>query len=414
MRADLWRVESFVMPSVSSPDDSAPAAKLCGASASRHGRVKLSRLEPPLEVSGGEAGESVAGSAQGSGANVASAHPSKQRKPNISDVAQTAGVSYQTVSRVLNNAPDVSAATRERIQQVIKDMGYRRSRTATALSTSRSTAIGILTDGSPRFGPVGTLLALEKVAREKGYFTTVVTVEEPYEDSIPKGLDTLDGIEVDGIIVIAPLLSMAEAVRAATIRVPVEMIAAGASSTPNLFTYSENQELGARMATQHLIDLGHTDIAHIAGSMDWFDGRVRKSGWEAALRDAGLELGLCLEGDWSPRSAYDTALQLIEEGNVPQAIFAASDHTALGLIRAFAESGIRVPEDVSVVGFDDVEGSEFFLPPLTTVRQDFASLAHASIEVLLGAIEGREVNRAPSEPTLVARRSAAPAQHRAR
>jgi DNA-binding LacI/PurR family transcriptional regulator len=354
----------------------------------------------------------VAGSARENDSKVATAHPSRPRKPNISDVAQTAGVSYQTVSRVLNNAPDVSAATRERVQQIIKDMGYRRSRTATALSTSRSTAIGILTDGSPRFGPVGTLMALEKVARQKGYFTTVVTVEEPYEDSVPKALDTLDEIEVDGIIVIAPLLSMADAVRGATIQVPVEMIAAGASSTPNLFTYSENQELGARMATQHLIDLGHTDIAHLAGSMDWFDGRVRKRGWEGALRDAGLSPGLCLEGDWSPTWAYETGLRLVEEGHVPQAIFAASDHTALGLIRALSESGLRVPEDVSVVGFDDVEGSEFFLPPLTTVRQDFAALAHASIEVLLGAIEGREVDRAPSQPTLVARKSAAPARRR--
>jgi DNA-binding LacI/PurR family transcriptional regulator len=354
----------------------------------------------------------VAGSASGKDAKVAPATPSRPRKPNIDDVAQVAGVSYQTVSRVLNNAPDVSAATRERIQQVIKDLGYRRSRTATALSTSRSTAIGILTDGSPRFGPVGTLMALEKVARQKGYFTTVVTVEEPYEDSVPKALDTLDEIEVDGIIVIAPLLSMAAAVRGAAIQVPVEMIAAGASSTPNLFTYSENQELGARMATQHLIDLGHTDIAHFAGSMEWFDGRVRKRGWEGALRDAGLSMGLCLEGDWSPTWAYETALRLVQQRKVPQAIFAASDHTALGLIRALSESGIRVPEDVSVVGYDDIEGSDFFLPPLTTVRQDFTALAHASIEVLLGAIEGREVDRAPSEPTLVARRSAAPARRR--
>lgn len=339
-----------------------------------------------------------------------SVSPSRPRKPNISDVAQVAGVSYQTVSRVLNNAPDVSAATRERIQQVIKDLSYRRSRTATALSTSRSTAIGILTDGSPRFGPVGTLMALEKVARQKGYFTTVVTVEEPYEDSIPKALDTLDEIEVDGIIVIAPLLSMAAAVRGAAIQIPVEMIAAGVSSTPNLFTYSEDQELGARMATQHLIDLGHTDIAHIAGSMDWFDGRVRKRGWEAALRDAGLRPGVCLEGDWSPAWAYETGLRLAREGSLPQAIFAASDHTALGLIRALSESGIRVPEDVSIVGYDDVEGSDFFLPPLTTVRQDFTALATASIEVLLGAIEGHEVDRAPSVPKLVARRSAIPAR----
>ncbi|MGM9472430.1 LacI family DNA-binding transcriptional regulator [Pseudarthrobacter sp. YS3] len=333
------------------------------------------------------------------------AEPSR-RKPTINDVAQLAGVSFGTVSRVLNDAPDVSASTRERVLQIIKDIGYRRNRAATALVTSRSTSIGILSDGSPRFGPVGTLLALENVARKKGYAATVISVEKPYEDSVQDALDSLDDSGVGGIIVIAPVVDMAAAVWNATCRVPVEMIAAGASSTPNVFTYSENQELGARLATQHLIDLGHTDIAHIAGSMDWFDGRVRKRGWEAALRDAGLEPRLCIEGDWSPKWAYETALRLVREQKVPQAIFAASDHTALGLIRAFAENGIRVPEDVSVVGFDDIEGSDYFLPPLTTVRQDFTALALMSMEVLLGAMEGREVDRTPIAPTLVVRNSA--------
>lgn len=328
-----------------------------------------------------------------------------RRKPTINDVAQLAGVSFGTVSRVLNDAPDVSAATRQRVLQVIKDIGYRRNRAATALVTNRSTSIGLLSDGSPRFGPVGTLLALENVARKKGYGTTVLSVERPYEESVQAALDTLDDTGVGGIIVVAPLVDMASAVWNASCRVPVEMIAAGASSTPNVFTYSENQELGARLATQHLIDLGHTDIAHLAGSMDWFDGRVRKRGWEAALRDAGLPQGLCVEGDWSPGWAYETGLQLVREGKVPQAIFAASDHTALGLIRAFAENGIRVPNDVSVVGFDDIEGSDYFLPPLTTVRQDFTALALMSMEVLLGAMEGRDVDRTPIAPTLVVRNS---------
>lgn len=335
--------------------------------------------------------------------------PSARRKPSINDVARLAGVSYQTVSRVINDAPDVSEATRQRILKVIQEVGYRRNRTATALVTNRSTAIGILTDGSPRFGPVGTLMALEYVARQKGYSTTVITVEEPYEESVQTALDALDDIGVDGIIAIAPVVSMAAAVWNASVRVPVEMIAAGASSTPNVFTYSENQELGARMATRHLIDLGHTDIAHFAGSMDWFDGRVRKRGWETALREAGLKPGLCLEGDWSPGWAYEAGLELVRQGNIPQAIFAVSDHTALGLIRAFAKHGIRVPEDVSIVGFDDVEGSDFFLPPLTTVRQDFSALALASTEVLLGAIAGLEVDHTPGVPTLVIRQSTAPA-----
>jgi transcriptional regulator with XRE-family HTH domain len=133
------------------------------------------------------------------------ATPSR-RKPTINDVAQMAGVSFGTVSRVLNDAPDVSASTRERVLQIIKDIGYRRNRAATALVTSRSTSIGILSDGSPRFGPVGTLLALENVARKKGYATTVISVEKPYEESVQAALDSLDDSGVGGIIVIAPVV----------------------------------------------------------------------------------------------------------------------------------------------------------------------------------------------------------------
>lgn len=332
-----------------------------------------------------------------------------RRKPTINDVAQLAGVSFGTVSRVLNDAPDVSNSTRERVLKVIQDIGYRRNRTATALVTNRSTSIGILSDGSPRFGPAGTLMALENVARKKGYDTTVISVDKPYDSSVQAALDSLDDTGVGGIIVIAPVVEMAAAVRRASCRVPLEMIAAGESSTPNVFTYSENQELGARIATEHLIGLGHTNIAHFAGSMEWFDGRVRKRGWESALRDAGLAPGLCVEGDWTPGWAYQAGLQLVHGGKIPQAIFAASDHTALGLIRAFAENGIRVPQDVSVVGFDDIEGSDYFLPPLTTVRQDFNALALMSTEVLIGTMEGHEVDRTPIAPTLIVRDSAIPA-----
>ena len=331
-----------------------------------------------------------------------------RRKPSINDVARIAGVSYQTVSRVINNASDVSAETRQRILAVIEDVGYRRNRMATALVTNRPTTVGIVTSDSPRLGPIGTLVALEKEARLKGYGTAVVTVEEPYGGSVENALETLEDAGVAGIVVIAPLVSMATPVWNAKVQVPVEMIAAGVSSTADVVTYSEDQELGARMATQHLIDLGHTDIAHLGGSSEWFDARARKRGWEAALRDAGLTPGLYLEGDWSPRWAYETGLRLIDEGDLPQAIFAVSDHSALGLVRALTERGLRVPEDVSVVGFDDVEGSDYFRPPLTTVRQDFPALARSSLEVLLAAIEGREVRPSPSAPTLVVRDSAAP------
>lgn len=332
---------------------------------------------------------------------------SPSRKPSITDVARLAGVSYQTVSRVINDLPDVSPATRQRVLAVIDQVGYRRNRTATALVTNRSTAIGIVTDGSPRYGPVGTLIALESAAREAGYGIAVTTVTEPYELSVETALNTLEDSGVDGIIIIAPRLSLAAAVRQSRVRVPVEMIAAGESGTPWMFAYSENQELGARMATEHLISLGHTDIAHLGGSLEWFDGRVRKRGWESACVAAGLAPGFYAEGDWSPKWAYETGQRLVREGP-PSAIFAASDHTALGLYRAFSEHGVRVPGDVSIVGFDDIEGSDYFTPPLTTVRQDFPALAHGAIDLLRGAIEGYTIDPSPIPPVLQIRQSTAP------
>jgi DNA-binding LacI/PurR family transcriptional regulator len=332
-----------------------------------------------------------------------------RRKPSITDVARLAGVSYQTVSRVITGSPDVSAPTRSRILEVIEQVGYRRNKMATALVTNRSTVLGVITDGSPRYGPVATLLALENGAREAGYSCTVVTVREPYDQSVQEALHSLEDAGVDGVIFIAPLLVMASALRRARFQVPVEMIAAGASSSsrpPEVLTFSENQELGSKLATEHLIQLGHTQIAHVGGSTAWFDGRARKRGWEAALRAADLPLGWYAEGDWSTTWAYQTGLRLTREG-LPEAIVAASDHTALGLIRAFAENGIKVPRDVSVVGFDDIEGCDVFLPPLTTVRQDFPALARGSLEVLLGAIRGQAIDRTPMTPKLIVRSSTA-------
>ena len=207
--------------------------------------------------------------------------PAARRKPSITDVARIAGVSYQTVSRVITDSPSVSPTTRARVLEAIAEVGYRRNKAATALVTNRSTMIGIVTDDSPRYGPVATLLALESAARKAGYGSAVVGVKEPYDRTVPEAMGSLGDSGVDGIIVIAPLRTMATAVRKVHADVPVEMIAAGVSSSARgrLFTFSENQELGARMATQHLIDLGHRDIAHVGGSMAWFDGRVRKRGW---------------------------------------------------------------------------------------------------------------------------------------
>lgn len=330
------------------------------------------------------------------------------RPPGMVDVARVAGVSHQTVSRVVNNASNVSPATRRLVLATIEELGYRRNLNARSLKTHRTTTFGILSDGSPRFGPVGTLMALEAAARESGYGSNVVTAADPYEKSVPAAIRRLEDSGIDGLIVIAPRIAFATVVRKVEVRVPVVMIAAGAAESPGIFTYSEDQEWGARLATRHLIDLGHKDIAHVAGSMDWFDGRVRKRGWRLELDAAGVKAGLCLESDWTAEWSYRAGLRFVKQG-LPSAIFAASDHLALGLLRAFAENNVRVPRDVSVVGFDDIEGAGYFYPPLTTIRQDFPALARRSIDLLLGALEGSEVDIAPIPETLEVRASTGPA-----
>lgn len=330
-----------------------------------------------------------------------------ERQPGMIDVARLAGVSHQTVSRVVNDLPDVRPSTRVKVLAAVEQLGYRRNLGARALKTRQPTTFGIVSDGSPRFGPLRTLLALESAAREAGYGSTVVIVKEPHAGTVPAAIRGLEESGVGGIIVITPRIGFATVVRETRVRVPVVMIAAGEAGRPGIFAYSEDQERGARIATRHLLDLGHTEIVHLAGSMDWFDGRVRRRGWEAEMREADLEPSRCFEGDWTPGWAYQMGLRLFTEG-IPGAIFAASDHMALGLFRAFAENGVRVPADVSVVGFDDIEGADYFYPPLTTIRQDFTALARRSIDLLLRAVEGRDTDLTPLAEVLVIRDSTAP------
>lgn len=327
-------------------------------------------------------------------------------RPGIRDVARVAGVSHQTVSRVLNDLPDVASTTRSKVLAAIEELGYRRNLTARNLATNRFGTLGIVTDGSPRLGPASTLMALETAARAKGLTCAVVTMREPYADSVPAALRSLEEMGVHGIAVISPLAAAAAQVRAYRTRVPLVLIAAGEVSTPGVLASGENQELGARIATQHLIRLGHEDILHVAGSLDWFDGRVRLRGWAAEMSEAGLSSEKWFESDWSPAYAYDLGHRLVEEG-LPTAVFAASDHMALGLLRVFAEIGVRVPDDVSVIGYDDAEGSDFFYPPLSTVRQDFAELARTSLELLEDPDSVLLQEEPPKAPTLVVRSSTA-------
>lgn len=333
--------------------------------------------------------------------------PERPRPPAMSDVAARAGVSHQTVSRVLNDHPSVRPETRERVLEAITALGYRRNTAARALVTRRSGTIGVVTTGSPYFGPTSTLIAVEEAAREHGYFVSVATLTAFDQASVSRAIEHFLSQAVEGVIVIAPQAEVRDALEPYADQVPLVTIAAGFAEGLGFHTMSVDQELGARLATRHLLDLGHRTVTHLAGPQDWLDARARVIGWRAELAESGAEPGVLITGDWDADRGYEVGRRLAREG-APTAVFAANDQLALGLLRAFFEAGVSVPGDVSVVGFDDIMGSQHFIPPLTTVRQDFTALGRRCLDMLRSAMANEQLDHTPVEPYLVVRESCAP------
>jgi DNA-binding LacI/PurR family transcriptional regulator len=284
----------------------------------------------------------------------------RPRPPALHDVGQRAGVSHQTVSRVLNGHPNVRPETRDRVLAAIRDLGYRRNTAARALVTRKSAVIGVITSGSPHFGPSSTFQSVELAARDAGYFVSVASVRTQDRPSLAAMLDHFMSQAVEGIVVIAPQDFAAEAVAEAAGHVPT-VVVADAPHLTGVVHVSFDQFAGAEMAMTHLIDRGHRSIAHIGGPADWFDAVARLEAWRSCLDLAGLPRGKLLQGDWTAASGYRAATSLLGSG-LPDAIFVANDLMALGVLRAFREHGVSVPNDGSVVGFDDVDGSAYFDP----------------------------------------------------
>jgi DNA-binding LacI/PurR family transcriptional regulator len=315
--------------------------------------------------------------------------PEAQARPAVmADVARRAGVSHQTVSRVLNDHPNVRPETKERVLQAIDELAYRRNSSARALVTRRTNTLGVVAFDTTLYGPASTLYGIEHAAREAGYFISIVSLKTITAKSVSEALDYLAEQSVDGVIVIAPQRTAVEALASLPAEVPVVAVEGG--HAPDRPVVCVDQRAGATAATQHLLDLGHRTVWHVAGPLDWLEADHRQSAWRAALTAAGASQPEVLHGDWSPRSGYDAGRKLAEyrrAGADVTAVFVANDQMALGVLRAFREAGIDVPADVSVVGFDDIPEAEFFPPPLTTVRQDFAAVGRNSIGVLLDRIE---------------------------
>ncbi|MEJ2853061.1 MULTISPECIES: LacI family DNA-binding transcriptional regulator [unclassified Saccharothrix] len=329
------------------------------------------------------------------------------RDPAMTDVARLAGVSHQTVSRVLNDHPNVREQTRLRVRAAIAELGYRPNKAARALVTGRSQLIGVVAQNSTLYGPASLLAAFEEAAALAGFAVSVGRVKELDHASINKAVERHRDERVAGIVVIAPTAPANDALADIPAGVPVVTVDGDPARPTPLVTV--DQQAGAYAATKHLLDAGHRTVWHVSGPPNWFDSSGRVEGWRKALEDAGAEVPPLVPADWSARAGHQAGQMLARMPEVT-AVFAANDHLALGILRAMHERGRRVPEDVSVVGFDDVPEAEFFIPPLTTVRQDFAAVAREALDLLLAqVVDGAAADtRRTIAPALISRGSVAP------
>jgi DNA-binding LacI/PurR family transcriptional regulator len=324
------------------------------------------------------------------------------RRPSIRDVARLAEVSHQTVSRVLNDHPSIRPETRARVVEVMAQLQYRPNRAARALVTSRSQTIGILAAGSTNYGAASSIAAIETAARTRGYWVSTANIDVKDPESIPAGIAHLMAQSVDGLVVIAPQVRVLRALAAEQLDVPYVTLQSTELDADH--TLSVDQVAGARLATRHLIELGHRSIYHLAGPQDWIEAEARMRGFLAEMSASDIPTTAPILGDWTAEFGYYAGRELLGVRDFT-AIFSSNDQMALGLLHAIRDEGLEVPRDVSIVGFDDIPEAAHFWPPLTTVRQDFAELGRRCVEVLLGSTDAEATSLVPE---LVVRRSSGP------
>ena len=328
------------------------------------------------------------------------------RSPSMTQVAERAGVSHQTVSRVLNDASLVKEETRLRVLAAIEELGYRRNFAARLLATNRSRRIGMVTAHLALHGPSMIALAVQDAGQDQGYDVSLVGLPEFSFEALQNAVDRLSDQAVEAVVVAVPHKDAVEMTRSLQLGIPIVMVQGVAAGQP--LTAGIDQEAGARKAVDHLLDLGHRRVAHVSGPSEWIEADQRAAGWRAAHEERGLLPGPQIVGDWSSASGHRAGLRIAQDPDVT-AVFAANDFMAVGVLHALHQSGRRVPEDVSVVGFDDVPQAEFYWPALTTVAQDFSELGRRALSVALAAVRGDDGTTVDLiEPHLLIRSSTAP------
>lgn len=337
------------------------------------------------------------------------------RRPTIKQVAKAAGVSTQTVSRVINDRPDVAQETRERILMTIDELGYQPSALARSLIQQRSYTLGVVTAGLKHIGPSRTLNGITSAAEEAGYALLLKELPRFDAEDIVPIFQALLARHVDGIIWAVPEVGENRNwvdQQSLDLKIPIVYLAM--ESKENISTVSIDNFLGGRIAMSHLLEQGYQHIGHISGPMDWWEARQRMAAWQDALREAGFEArdDYWTEGNWSSASGFQAVEKLFRQYPDMDSIFVGNDQMALGVIQFACQKGLKIPQDLGIIGFDNIPESAFFYPSLTTVQQDQYSVGKVAVEQMIKVIESDRQGLGTIEPkaimlapTLVVRQS---------
>lgn len=325
------------------------------------------------------------------------------------DVARVAGISLQTVSRVANGEPNVNQGTRDRVLEVMRDLGYRPNLAARAMRRGSFQTIGIVYQGLHAVGTRRTVEAVSEYAALQGYATTLMPIAAATGFTTSGAFTRLEEMAVDLIVCIVTSQLQFET----RVQFPkgMHVIVIGPQGDPEVSSLDSDQAGGSTQAVRHLLEAGHRTVHHISGASDSFFAVRRAETWRQVLEADGRPVPEVLRGDWSAHSGYLATRRLLDASapaRRPTAIFAANDQMALGAYRALSDVGLRIPEDVSVVGFDDIEEAADFNPPLTTVAQEWDLLGREVLRVANASILGAPPQQVLLPTRLVTRESVGP------
>jgi DNA-binding LacI/PurR family transcriptional regulator len=326
-----------------------------------------------------------------------------RNKTTIYDVAEMAGVSRQTVSRVLNNRQDVSDDTRKRVKDVMRELSYHPSAIAQSLSRQKSFTFGVVISGLKYIGPSKTLNGITNKAQELGYGLLLKEIDSA--DNVRPVFQWFSSHQVDGIIWAVSeigdnrswLIDLLP-----QIDIPIVFLTMGNREKVNFV--SVDNYIGAKMATEHLVSLGKKNIGHISGPLEWWEARQRKQGWRDTLIAAGLDASEehCTYGNWSSASGEPAINQLFESYPEMDAVFVGNDQMAQGVLREALKRGIKIPEELAVIGFDNIPESAYFYPSLSTIFQDLQLSGAQAVQNLTDMIQARlEHKSAKIQPTII-------------